>query len=129
MNDFDFKKFLSFHKISIVNERPWYTYSVPNYNFFIDPTNSNYVDFHSLKSIQQKLYTIEIPESSLNKMYELEKLVFNTPSMSAYQLFDTIVNQKYEEERLRKKFPALQKSYENYSLMLNLCKGEENNGK
>lgn len=129
MNEYNFKQFLSNHKISIVNERPWYMYSAPEYNFFIDPTNCNYIDNHRLTLIQQKLYTIEIPESSLNNIYELEKIVFNDPTKSAYQLFNTIVNQKYEEERLRKKFPALQKSYENYSLMLNLCKGEENNGK
>jgi hypothetical protein len=46
-----------------------------------------------------------------------------------FNLFQVLMEQKENEKRLQAKFPAVKLAYENYSLVLNICKGENNGNK
>lgn len=71
----------------------------------------------------EPLYTVEISESELESLAQFEDRVFNNMAEKGhYNLFETLMEQKEQEQRLRKTFPAVQKAYEQYSLMLNLAK-------
>lgn len=71
----------------------------------------------------EPLYTVEISESELESLAQFEDRVFNNMAEKGhYNLFETLMEQKEQEQRLRKAFPAVQKAYEQYSLMLNLAK-------
>jgi uncharacterized protein YktA (UPF0223 family) len=41
-----------------------------------------------------------------------------------YNLFEAIMEQKQQEKYLRSKYPAVQKAYEQYSLMLKLANSD-----
>ena len=74
----------------------------------------------------EPLYTIEIPESEIRRIQEFEDQVFgNMKQQGHYNLFQNLMEMKEEELELRRRFPAVQKAYENYSLLLNLCKGNK----
>jgi hypothetical protein len=42
-----------------------------------------------------------------------------------YSLFEVLMQQKEEEQYLRKKYPAVQKAYEQYSMLLKMAEGNE----
>lgn len=86
-------------------------------------------DYNMINSVQhttfetEKLYTVEISESELTRIAEFESQVFNNMhTQGHYNLFETLMDQKREESRLREEFPAVRKAYEQYSLMLNMAK-------
>jgi hypothetical protein len=74
----------------------------------------------------EKLYTIEIAESELERLARFEAEVYNhMQERGHYNIFDSIMKQKEEERYLRDKYPAVKKAYEQYSLMLNMAKSGE----
>jgi archaellum component FlaC len=124
-----FNAFLDRHQIKIINQTPWYSYNSPHYNFFDDKYNYNVVS-HNVRVEQQQMFTVTIPEKQLTKMQEFEDQVYNNMTPTGHWgLLETLARHKEEEERLRKQFPAVQLAYEKYSMMLNLCKGEQNGNK
>lgn len=73
----------------------------------------------------EPVYTVDIPESELDRLCQFEKQVFNYQKSSGqhhYNLFESMMNQRVEESLLRDKFPAVQKAYEQYSLLLKMAK-------
>jgi hypothetical protein len=86
-------------------------------------------DYNQINSIEpvkfetEQLYTVEIAESELERIADFESQVFNNMKGTGhYNLFETLMDQKREEARLRDQFPAVKKAYEQYSLMLSLAK-------
>ena len=74
----------------------------------------------------ETLYTIEIAESELDRIAEFENQVFNNMKQKGhYDLFGVLMDQKEQEQRLRSKYPAVKKAYEQYSLMLKLAESGE----
>ena len=74
----------------------------------------------------EPLLTIEIPQSNLEGIMAFEEQVFNnmkTYGSHHYHLFNTMMEQKEAERRLRSNNAAVQKAYEQYSLMLALANG------
>jgi hypothetical protein len=74
----------------------------------------------------EPLYTIEIAESELERIADFEQQVFNNAKKTGhYNLFEALMGQKEEEQKLRNKYPAVRKAYEHYSLMLKLAESGE----
>jgi ribosomal protein S4E len=96
--------------------------------YFNDPADYNIVDemAATIHYETEKVHTIEIPESSLEKIIDFEDQVFNhMKTGNHFNLFETLMEQKHREKMLREAYPALQKAYENYSLMLKLAESGE----
>ena len=74
----------------------------------------------------EPLFTVEIAESELERIAQFEERVFNNMAEKGhYNLFETLMEQKEQERFLRSKYPAVQKAYEQYSLILSLAKSGE----
>ena len=74
----------------------------------------------------EPLYTVEIPKSELERICDFEQQVFGNMRQSGhYNMFEVLMNQKEKEKYLRKKYPAVDLAYTNYSLMLKLAESGE----
>jgi hypothetical protein len=97
--------------------------------------NTQYFNYHSdynmIDRIEssfetETLYTVEISETELNRIADFEAQVFNNLSEKGhYNLFETVMEQKEQEKYLRSKYPAVQKAFEQYSLMLKMAQSGE----
>jgi len=90
--------------------------------------HDDYNKFHQeyLTFDTEILYTVEISESELDRIAEFESRVFNHMTQKGhFNLFETLMEQKEQEQFLRSKYPAVKKAYEHYSLMLKLAESGE----
>jgi hypothetical protein len=71
----------------------------------------------------EQVYTVEIPEGRLRALIEMEKRFFKWQrhSQGEVDMFQTLMDKEREEAYLRSTKPAVQKAYEQYSIMLNLA--------
>lgn len=71
----------------------------------------------------EKLYTLQIPESRLKTLVEMEKRFFGNHAHQFHHtdMFDILVNKEREESYYRNTNEAVKKAYEQYSIMLNLA--------
>jgi len=125
MND-NIKEFCGHHRIQIrdTNKRASRYHKV-NINYFRDPMDFNRV-YEDIICDSEPLYTIEIAESELECIAEFEQQVFNNAKKTGhYNLFQTIIEQKEQEQYLKNRYPAVKKAYEQYSLMLKLAESGE----
>lgn len=115
--------FLRRHNIKIIDDNKRFSKYRPQYLYWSSAEVKDLIRSEIVFETE-KLYTIEIPESDLKKIQEFEDQVFgNLKEQGHYGLFQNLMEMKEEEKYLREKYPAVKKAYENYSLMLNLCKG------
>lgn len=120
------KDFLKRHNINILDagKRTRKTTRTSN-DYFTDPTNYNFVVTAEV-SETEPLYTIEISESELKRIADFESQVFNNLAKEDhYNLFEVILGQKDEEFRLRRQYSAVQKAFEQYSLILKMAQANE----
>lgn len=116
------RKFCYDHNIKVLdtNKRA-HTYTKLNVSYFQYPNDLNIVDRHIVQDTEP-LYTIEIALSELEKIAEFESQVFNhMRAKGHYDMFNMVMQQKEHEKILRKQYPAVQKAYEHYSLMLKMA--------
>jgi hypothetical protein len=74
----------------------------------------------------EDIFTLEISHRELTKISQFESQVFNHMRQQGhYDLFNYMMEQKEEEKLLRKKYPAVQRAYEQYSLMLKMAESGE----
>ncbi len=93
--------------------------------FFRDSSNYNTVEM--TRNIRtEKMYNIRMPESVIQELTTITQEVFG-PNINEHdrKLFRTMIHQKEEERRIRAQYPAVQQAYENYSLLLSMCKTKE----
>ena len=116
------REFLERHNITILDTQKRWSWSCPIYTNFTKPNDASLL--HEMRHHHEEpLYTIQIPESQLKNMQEFEDHVFNNmKEHKHFNMFQAIMEQREEEKRLRENFPSLQKAYENYSMLLTLCK-------
>ena len=71
----------------------------------------------------EKVITLEIPESRLRTLIEMERRFFKWQrhSPGEIDMFQTLMDKEREEAHYRNTNPAVQKAYEQYSIMLNLA--------
>lgn len=121
--------FISSHGIRVLdtNKRACRSKKI-NAEFF--NYQNDYNKFNSIEPVKfetERLYTVEIAESELERIADFESQVFNNMKGTGhYNLFETLMDQKREEAALRDQHPAVKKAYEQYSLMLNLAKNHQN---
>ena len=116
------KEFCKSHQIRVLdtNKRA-HRYHKINLNYFRDPMDFNIVQ-QEIVGMSEPLYTVEIAESELEKIAGFESQIFNNMKQQGhYDMFNVMMEQKEHEKILCKKYIAVKKAYEHYSLMLKLA--------
>lgn len=127
MTNITTKKFCSGHNMRVIdsNKRA-YKHTRSNVALFnyADDYNKFHQEYQTFET--ETLYTVEVSESELDRIAEFESQVFNNMKQKGhYDLFGVLMDQKEQEQRLRSKYPAVKKAYEQYSLMLKLAESGE----
>lgn len=118
----DINDFCQKHGINILDDnKRACRYRKVNMDYFRYQEDYNIINTE-VRYETEKLYTLEISESELKKISDFESEVFNHMNHKGhYNLFETIMEQKQEEKRLRETYPAVKKAYEHYSLILKMA--------
>jgi hypothetical protein len=118
----ELNKFCENYEVKIVSDSGRYARYRPPV-FFSDPgradiVRNDVIDYHT-----EKLYTLQIPESRLKTLVDMEKRFFNNfPHDKGHSdMFDMLMSKEREEAHYRHTNEAVKKAYEQYSLMLNLA--------
>jgi hypothetical protein len=91
--------------------------------FFTDPFRADIIQKDTVTYETERVFTVEIPEGRLNTLVEMERKFFNYVSHhnQPVDLFQTLMEKEREEANYRQTNAAVQKAYEQYSIMLNLA--------
>jgi hypothetical protein len=119
MND-KLKKFCENYEVRIVNDQKRYArYRRPQ--FFTEPLNASIIQ-DTMEMQTEKLLTVEVPESRLNTLVEMENRFMNFRNGDHNRdMFEMLMDKEREEAHYRHTNAAVQKAYEQYSIMLNLA--------
>jgi hypothetical protein len=115
------KDFCKNYEVKVVNDTQRYArYRPPT--FFTDPTRADIIR-NDIEPFQtETLYTLQIPESRLKTLVELEKRFYNHRNSEGMRdMFEVLMDKEREESYYRHTNEAVKKAYEQYSLMLNLA--------
>lgn len=84
------------------------------------------IDYNKMDFETEVLHTIQISESSLKKLFEFyERVDESVSSTGSLDIFFYHLNRQEKEEALRKKYPAVQKAYDQYKMLLKLSQSGE----
>jgi len=115
------KRFCENYEMKVVNDTGRYArYRPPT--FFTDPVRADIIrndieEFHT-----ETLYTVQIPESRLNTLVEMEGRFFNNRTdWGTRDMFEILMDKEREESFYRQTNEAVRKAYETYSMMLHLA--------
>jgi len=91
--------------------------------FFTEPEHADLIRNDIVEYEKERVITMEIPEGRLRALVELEQRFFKWQKhcRSEVDLFQTLMEKEREESFYRNTNPAVQKAYEQYSMMLNLA--------
>jgi hypothetical protein len=91
--------------------------------FFTDPSRADLIRNDIVEYETEQVYTVEIPEGRLRALVEMEQRFFKWQrhSKGEVDMFETLMNKEREEAHFRHTNQAVQKAYEQYSIMLNLA--------
>ena len=91
--------------------------------FFTDPMRADIIQKDTVNFETEKVYTVEIPEGRLRTLVEMERRFFNYVAHhdKPIDMFQTLMDKEREEAHYRHTNQAVQKAYEQYSIMLNLA--------
>lgn len=122
MDNDHFKDFCENYEVRVLNDQKRRArYRPPR--FFTDPENASIIRDDVVDYETERVFTIEVPESRLRALVELEKKFFRWQKHSKGEVdfFDMLMQKEREEAMFRYQNEAVQKAYEQYSLMLNLA--------
>lgn len=116
------EEFYRLYGIKVLNDTKVGPKLVPA-DFFTDPSNAALVLQDNKTNEGEKILTIEIPESRLKVLFEMERQFFKWQDHTSKEvdLFDLIVRKEREEAKYRDTNESVKKAYEQYSLMLHLA--------
>ena len=91
--------------------------------FFTDPERADIIRNDIVEFETEQVITLEIPEGRLRTLIEMERRFFKWQrhSQGEIDMFETLMNKEREEANIRHTNAAVQKAYEQYSIMLNLA--------
>ena len=91
--------------------------------FFTDPERADIIRNDIVQFETEQVYTVEIPEGRLRALIEMERRFFKWQRHSSGEIdmFQTLMDKEREEAYYRSTNSAVQKAYEQYSMMLNLA--------
>jgi hypothetical protein len=118
--DEQLKKFCKNYEVKILNDQKRFArYRKPQ--FFTDPSNASIIQ-DAIDMQTEKLFTVEVPESSLNTLVEMENRFMNfRNSDHSRDMFELLMDKEREESHYRNTNEAVKKAYEQYSMLLNLA--------
>ena len=121
------REFCEKHRIRLIDQnKRAHKYQKVDVRYFADPMDYNRVNPMILEYETEKLYTVEISESELQRIADFESQVFNHMKQHGhYDMFNYIMEQKEREKYLKNKYPAVKKAYEQYSLILKMAESGE----
>ena len=119
--DENLKKFCKNYEVKVVNDTQRYArYRPPS--FFTDPKRADIIRNDMIDMQTETLFTVQIPESRLKALVELENRFYNHRNSDGMRdMFETLMDKEREEAFYRNSNAAVQKAYEQYSMLLNLA--------
>jgi hypothetical protein len=120
MND-ELKDFCRNYEVNVLNDQKRRArYHPPR--FFTEPFRADIIRNDIVEFETEPVITLEIPESRLRTLVEMERRFFKWQrhSQGEIDMFETLMNKEREEAHYRHTNVAVQKAYEQYSIMLNL---------
>jgi hypothetical protein len=121
MDKNQFDEFCQNYEVRVLNDQKRRAkYRPPT--FFTDPERADIIRNDIIEYETERVLTVEIPEGRLRTLVEMERKFFNYVAHhnQPIDLFQTLMDKEREESYLRQTNPAVQKAYEQYSIMLNL---------
>ena len=119
--DKDLREFCENYDVKIVNDSGRHARFRPP-TFFSDPENAAIIRDDIIEYQTEKLYTLQIPESRLKTLVEMENRFFNFRKADhPRDLFDILMEKEREESYFRQTNQAVKTAYEQYSMLLNLA--------
>ena len=90
--------------------------------YFTDPTRADLIRNDIVDYDTEPVFTVEIPESRLKTLVEMEERFMNYRS-DGYQRdwFEMLMDKEREEAHFRHTNEAVKKAYEQYSMLLHLA--------
>lgn len=115
------KKFCNNYEVKIVNDTGRYArYRPPT--FFTEPERADIIRNDLEEFRTETLYTVQIPESRLRTLVELENRFYNHRNSDGMRdMFETLMDKEREETFYRNTNEGIKKAYEQYSMLLNLA--------
>jgi len=115
------KTFCKNYEVKVVNDTQRYArYRPPT--FFTDPERADIIRNDVIEYQTERLFTVQIPESRLNTLVELENRFYNHRNSEGMRdMFETLMDKEREEAHYRHTNEAVKKAYEQYSMLLNLA--------
>ena len=91
--------------------------------FFTDPYRADVIQKDIISYETEQVFTVEIPEGRFRALVEMEQRFFKWQrhNQGEVDMFQTLMDKEREEAHYRHTNPAVQKAYEQYSIMLNLA--------
>ena len=91
--------------------------------FFTDPERADIIRNDIVEFETEQVITLEIPEGRLRTLIEMERRFFKLQrhSQGEIDMFQILMDKEREEANIRHTNTAVQKAYEQYSIMLNLA--------
>jgi len=120
--DEEVKQFCENYEVRVLNDtKRRARYHPPR--FFTDPERADIIRNDIVEYEHERVITMEIPEGRLRALVELEKRFYKWQrhTKTEIDMFETLMNKEREEAFHRNTNPAVQKAYEQYSIMLNLA--------
>ena len=121
MNE-ELKQFCENYEVRVLNDsKRRARYHPPR--FFTEPERADIIRNDIVEFEHEKVYTMEIPEGRFRALIEMEKRFYKWQRHTRVEvdMFETLMNKEREEAFYRNTNPAVQKAYEQYSIMLNLA--------
>ena len=128
MSQKNFTKFIQYHRIQVIDDnKRAHKMTRMHVKYFNNPADYNeLVEMNAMNFETERLLTVEIAESELQRIADLEAEVFNNlHERGHYRMFEHMMELKEREQYLKNKYPAVNKAYEHYSLMLKLAESGE----
>jgi len=114
-------QFCNNYEVRILNDQKRRARYYPP-QFFTDPYRADVIQKDMISYETEQVFTVEIPESRLNTLVEMEKRFMNhRDNPSVRDMFEMLMDKEREEAHYRHTNAAVQKAYEQYSMLLNLA--------
>jgi hypothetical protein len=118
----ELKDFCRNYEVNVLNDsKRRARYHPPR--FFTEPSRADVIRNDIVEFETEQVITLEIPEGRLRTLIEMERRFFKWQrhSQGEIDMFETLMNKEREEANIRHTNTAVQKAYEQYSIMLNLA--------
>lgn len=120
--DNELDKFCENYNVKIVDDQKRYHRIRPP-TYFTDSARADLIRNDIIEYQTEKLFTLQIPESRLKSLIEMEKRFFanHRHDRGSVDMFEMLMDKEREESWYRQSNPAVKKAYEQYSMLLNLA--------